>query len=320
MNAKDTARRVFEEEARALGKIAARLDENFERAVERIYSTPGRVVLTGLGKTGIVARKISATLASTGTPAFFMHPADALHGDLGMVTAQDVMLAVSNSGNTEEILKLIPYLKRFSIGLIAMTGNLDSELARHAEIVLDVHVDEEVCPLNLAPTTSTTAAVVMGDALAVALLKKRDLKIEDFALFHPGGMLGKRLLYKVEDLMHTGDANPVISCEKLLGEVVEFMSAKRLGAASLVDSDGKLAGILTDGDLRRLWQAQRATPATPVKGVMIRNPKSIAPNSLAFKALDLMEQHNITVLPVLTPDNRPVGMIHLHDLIKAGLG
>lgn len=321
-------RAVLIEESQALRALAERLDERFDRAVEQILACRGRVVLTGMGKHGIVARKIAATLASTGTPAFFMHPAEGRHGDLGMIDPQDLVIAVSNSGNTEEILGCIPYFKRNGNLLIALTGNLQSELARHADIVLDISVEREVCPLNLAPTTSTTVAMAMGDALAVVLLERRGFHAEDFALRHPSGTLGKRLLLKVTDVMKP-DRNPMVSRHARFEEAIAEITSKQCGAVSVVDDDGRLVGIITDGDLRRIFQreAQRGTQtvaevlARKVEDLMTRQPLYVSADTLAAQALTIMEHgpRKIFVLPVLDDQHRPIGMVHLHDLIGAGL-
>ena len=242
-----------------------------------------------------------------------------MHGDLGMITRENVVIVVSYSGNSDEVLRLIPYFKHFKIKLIAITGNLHSELAKQADAVLDISVKEEACPLGLSPTASTTAALAMGDALAVVLLEKRDFGSEQFAIFHPGGTLGKRLLIKVSDLMHSGDENPIIHKDRTLKEAIVVMTAKGLGSTSVIDDDGKLVGIITDGDLRRIIQAGKYGRDAPVEKVMTHNPKSISKDAPAVKAIDVMEQFNITVLPVIDQDNHPIAMIHIHDLIKAGI-
>lgn len=319
MDILERARRVFKIEAEAVRILGERLNEQFEKAVEIIYNCRDRVVLTGVGKAGIIARKIASTFASTGTPAFYMHPSEGLHGDLGMITPDNVVIAISYSGNSEEILRLIPYFKHFKIKLIAMTGNLESELAHQADVVLDISVKEEACPLGLAPTASTIAALAMGDALAVVLLEKRDFKAEHFAILHPGGTLGKRLLIKVADLMHSGEENPVIHQQRSLKEAIIEMTSKGLGSTSIIDDGGKLVGILTDGDLRRILQAGKYALDTPIEKVMTRSPKFCTKDILAVKAIDIMEQFNITVLPVVDPSHRPIAMIHIHDIIKAGI-
>ena len=324
----ERGRTVLREEARALESLAERLDERFDLAVEKILACRGRVVLTGMGKHGLVARKIAATLASTGTPAFFMHPAEGRHGDLGMINSEDLIIAVSNSGNTEEVLGCLPYFKRNRNFLIAMTGNLSSELARNADIVLDIGVEREVCPLNLAPTTSTTAAMAVGDALAVVLLERRGFHAEDFALRHPSGTLGKRLLLKVTDVLKP-DRNPVVPYSARFEEAIAEITSKQCGAVSVVDDAGKLVGIITDGDLRRIFQreAQQGTPTVAevlqrrVESLMTKNPMYVFADTLAAQALDIMENgpRKIFVLPVLDEEHRPIGMVHLHDLISAGL-
>lgn len=319
MDVLERAKRVFQIESTAIAELSNRLNEQFAKAIDIIYNCRDRVVLTGVGKSGIIARKIAATLASTGTPAFYIHPSEAMHGDLGMITPENVVIVISYSGNSDEILRLIPYFKHFKIKLIAITGNLQSELAKQADAVLDISVKEEACPLGLAPTASTTAALAMGDALAVVLLEKRDFGAEQFAIFHPGGTLGKRLLIKVSDLMHSGDENPVIHKDRTLKEAIVVMTAKGLGSTSVIDDEGKLVGIITDGDLRRIIQAGKYGRDTPVEKVMTRNPKSISRDAPAVKAIDVMEQFNITVLPVVDKENHPIAMIHIHDLIKAGI-
>jgi arabinose-5-phosphate isomerase len=321
-------KQVLLEESRALQALAERLDERFDQAVERILECRGRIVLTGMGKHGIVARKIAATLASTGTPAFFMHPAEGRHGDLGMISSEDLVIAVSNSGNTEEVLGCLPYFKRNQNFLIAMTGNLQSELARYADLVLDIGVEREVCPLNLAPTTSTTVAMAMGDALAVVLLERRGFHAEDFALRHPSGTLGKRLLLKVTDVMKP-DRNPIIHYKARFEEAIAEITSKQCGAVSVVDDEGRLVGIITDGDLRRIFQREaqqaRRTVAEvldrPVEDLMTKNPSYVFADTLAAQALNMMEHgpRKIFVLPVLDEQRRPIGMVHLHDLVSAGL-
>lgn len=315
----ERAKRVFEIESSAVSQLGERINEQFQKAVEIIIACRERVVLTGVGKTGIVARKIAATLASTGTPAFYMHPSEGIHGDLGMITPDNVVIAISYSGNSDEILRLIPYFKHFKIKLIVITGNTQSELARQADAVLDISVKEEACPLGLAPTASTTAAMAMGDALAVVLLERRQFKSEQFAMFHPGGTLGKRLLIKVSDLMHVGEENPVISQERTLQEGIIEMTSKGLGATSIIDKDGKLVGILTDGDLRRVLQKGKYNLDIKIDSVMTRSPKCVTRDILAIKALDIMEQFNITVLPVVDENHGSIAMIHIHDIIKAGI-
>lgn len=315
----EEAKKVLNIEAEAIRKLSEKIDNSFRDAVEMIFNCKNRTVLTGVGKAGIIARKIAATLASTGTPAFFMHPTEGVHGDLGMITADNVIIAISHSGKSEEVLRLIPYFKHFKIPIIAITGDKDSSLAKNSDIVLNTYVEQEACPLNLAPTASTTAILALGDAIAVALLKKRGFKPENFAIFHPSGSLGKRLLIKVSDLMHSGDRNPVIHQSKTFQEAILEMTSKGLGATSIVDDNGKLVGILTDGDLRRILHSGQSKMDTIVSNIMIKTPKFTKPETLGVKAIDIMEQYNITVLPVVDDEHHAIAMIHLHDLIKAGI-
>ncbi len=273
-----------------------------------------------MGKSGLIGKKIASTLASTGTPAFFMHPAEASHGDLGMVSSEDVVIAISNSGETDELLDLIPFLKRFNVQLIAMTGETNSTLARAADVNLDVTVEEEACPLGIVPTASTTASLAMGDAIAVALLTKRGFREEDFASFHPSGSLGKKLFIKVRDLMHTGEALPLISPEESMTGAVMEISSKRLGIAIVADKDKKIAGIITDGDVRRgIEKWGKALFDMKAHEVMSKNPKTITAEDLAAKALSVMEKHSITVLVVPDDSGRAEGIIHLHDILKKGI-
>ncbi|MBN1903274.1 KpsF/GutQ family sugar-phosphate isomerase [Candidatus Sumerlaeota bacterium] len=317
-NIKQIARRVFEIESSAISSLSEKLDSNFDKAIDLLFNTK-RVVVTGMGKAGHIGCKVAATLSSTGTPAFFMHPAEGIHGDLGMITPENVVIAFSNNGQTEEVLRIIPYLKHFQIPLIAVTGNPESELARNADAVLNISVKEEACPLGLAPTASTTSMLAMGDALAVALLEKRGFKKEDFALFHPGGALGKRLLIRVKDIMYKGKDIPIIHYTKTFREAIMEMLGKNLGAVLVVDDNARLVGIFTDGDMKRALFPNPCDYNTSIEKLMIRNPKSAHPDILAIKALDMMEQYNITVLPV-TDENRNLhGLIHMHDIIKAGI-
>jgi len=317
----EEAKRVIRVEAEALLALADSLNGEFTRAVELVLSSQGRVVVTGMGKSGIICQKIASTLASTGTPAFFLHPAEGIHGDLGMIMKGDVVIAVSNSGETEEVLRILPVIRRLGAKLIAMSGNRNSTLARVSDVFLEISVKEEACPLGLAPTASTTATLAMGDALAVALLVKRGFKAEDFALFHPGGALGKKLILKVEDLMHTGDAVPLVSSETLMCEALFVITSKGLGITGVSDSTGALAGVITDGDLRRALEKGVDILKETAGALMTRRPKRIASRDLAAKALQRMEEYSITSLFVFTDDlsDRPVGIIHLHDLLKAGL-
>lgn len=319
-NILEIAKKVLKIEADAVLGLTDKLNNNFEKAVELLYTSKGRVVVTGMGKSGLVGKKIAATLASTGTPAFFLHPAEASHGDLGMVTERDIIIAISNSGETEELVGLIPFLKRFNVKLISMTGNQNSTLAKASDVTLDISVKEEACPLGIVPTASTTATLAMGDALAVALLIKRGYKEEDFAFFHPRGSIGKRLFIKVKDLMHTGDSLPTVSLNTPMSKTVIEMSSKRLGHTVVLDNENKIAGIITDGDLRRgieKW-GERLFELT-AEEVMTGNPKTISEEELAAKALSIMESYSITALVVPDKDGRAIGIIHLHDILKQGI-
>jgi arabinose-5-phosphate isomerase len=310
----DTARRVLRIEAQAIQDVMARLDGAFERAVELLFACKGRVALTGMGKSGIVGRKISATFSSTGTPSFFLHPAEALHGDLGMLAAGDVILAVSYGGETREIIELLDALKRMEIKLVALTGNANSTIAQASDIILDVSVNEEACSLNLAPTASTTVAMAVGDALAVALLEKRDFRHDDFAALHPAGSLGKRLL-RAEKVMHAGDKLPRVAPDTPMAQVFHEMSAKKLGMTTVVNADGTLAGILTDGDLRRLMEKHGgAVVEMNLADCMTRNPQTIKPGVLASEALTLMEKRRITCVIAVDAEGKVLGVVHLHDL------
>jgi len=312
---------VLELEAQGILSLRERLGEDFARAVDLLYACEGKVVVTGLGKSGQIGRKIAATFASTGTPAFFLHAAEGLHGDLGMIARNDAVLAVSNSGETDEVLKLLPMIKRWGLSLIVITGSARSTLARAGDVVLNVEVPEEACPLGLSPTTSTTAALAMGDALAVVLLERRGFQQEDFLIRHPGGTLGRRLLLRTEDLMHRGEAIPLVGEDTALQEVLLEISSKRLGVAGVTGGDGNLVGVITDGDLRRaLTRGDGNILARKARNVMTRNPKTIAAGSLAAEAIAMMERYSITSLFIVEPDgSRPSGIIHLHDLLKAGI-
>jgi arabinose-5-phosphate isomerase len=310
----DTARRVLKIEAQAIQEVLARLDATFDRAVDLLFACKGRVVLTGMGKSGIIARKISSTLSSTGTPSFFLHPAEALHGDLGMLARGDVVLAVTYGGETREIIALLEALKRLEIALVTLTGNTKSTIAEASNLVLDVSVSEEACSLNLAPTASTAAAMAVGDALAVSLLERRDFRHDDFAALHPAGSLGKKLL-RVERLMHAGAALPRVAPDTPMPDVFHEMSAKKLGMTTITYADGRLAGILTDGDLRRLMEKHRgATLEMTAEECMTRNPQTIGPHVLASEALNLMEKRKITSVVVVDEANAVLGVVHLHDL------
>ena len=313
------ARRVLAVEARAVAGLATRLDARFDRAVDMLAACTGKVVVTGMGKSGLICRKIAATLTSTGTAAFFLHAADAAHGDAGVFMKGDTVLALSSSGETEEIVRLLPLIKRLALPLIALTGDTTSTLGRAAEVTLDVSVAEEACPLNLAPTASTTAALALGDALAVVLLERKGFKQDDFAVLHPGGTLGRRLL-KVGDLMHQGDAVPIVTLTTGFDDTLLEITGKRLGVTAVVDKAGKLAGIITDGDLRRALARIRDIRSTRATDIMTRHPKTIAAGVLAEQAVATMERHSITSLFVLhDTTRRPIGIIHLHDLLKAGV-
>ncbi len=310
----ETARRVLRIEAEALNDLQARLDLRFERAVEMLLACKGRVVVTGMGKSGLIGRKIAATFSSTGTPSVFLHPAEALHGDLGMLQAGDTVLAVSYGGETEEIVALLGTMKRLGLPLVTLTGNPRSSLAQSSDVVLDTSVREEACSLNLAPTASTTAAMALGDALAVALLERRGFNHDDFAALHPGGRLGKKLL-RVRDLMHSGEALPKVQAGTRMPDVIYEMSRKGLGMTTVVDGNGALAGIITDGDLRRLMEKQRgAVLDLTAAECMTANPVTIAAEEFASAALRVMEQRKITSVVVVDGAQRVAGVVHLHDL------
>ena len=310
-------RETFDIEAQALQSLGARLGQVFVQAVQLLLATPGRVVVMGMGKSGHVGRKIAATLASTGTPAFFVHPAEASHGDLGMVTRGDLLLALSNSGESSEITVLLPMLKRQGVPLIAMTGGLQSSLARHADLVLDCSVEREACPLNLAPTTSTTVQLAMGDALAVALLDARGFRPEDFARSHPGGSLGRKLLTHVSDVMRSGDQVPRVGPEASFSDLMREMSAKGLGCSAIVDAAGHIQGIFTDGDLRRRIEAGADLRTATAAQVMHPSPRRIAPDALAVDAAELMEAHGITSVLVVDAAGVLTGVVHIGDLMRA---
>ena len=317
----EEARRVIRTEAEALLAMMDRIDASFERAVDLILASKGRVVVSGMGKSGLIGQKIASTMASTGTPAFFLHPAEGIHGDLGMIMTGDVVIAISNSGETEEVLRILPVIKRLGAHLVAMSGNGASALARSSDVFLDVSVKEEACPLGLAPTASTTATLAMGDALAVALLVKRGFRAEDFALFHPGGSLGKKLLLRVEDLMHTGQAIPLVSEDTLMKDALFEITAKALGVTGVSDADGSLRGVITDGDLRRALEKGYDILGRRAAELMKKDPKRIKRQELAAAALQVMEHYSITSLFVFEDDasRAPCGIIHLHDILRAGI-
>jgi len=309
---------VIRIEADSVKNLENKIDENFYKAVEAILNTKGRVIISGVGKSGIIARKIVATMNSTGTPALFMHPSDAIHGDLGMVRSDDVVILISKSGSTPEIVRIFPVLRRIGTKIIALVGDVKSFLAKEADIVLDVSVEEEACPYDLAPTSSTTATLVMGDALAIALLKAKNFTKEQFAFYHPGGTLGRRLTLKVEEIMTSGENVPVVKQDVDLHSAILEMTSKRLGATCVVDEEGKLVGIITDGDLRRAMEKYSNLSQLKAKDVMGKNPKSIKPDVLASYAIQLMETYKITQLICVDDENHPIGMIHLHDLVNLG--
>lgn len=313
------AREVLDIEADALRALAERLNGDFCRAVDAILQASGRLIVTGMGKSGHIARKIAATLASTGTPAYFVHPAEAAHGDLGMITSADILLALSNSGESTEVLALLPALKRKGVTLISMTGRVDSTLAKESDIHLDTWVEREACPLGLAPTASTTAALAMGDALAVTLLEARDFREEDFALSHPGGSLGRRLLVRVSDLMHQGDELPLVASGASLKDALLMMTQKGLGMTAIVDAQSRLQGVYTDGDLRRTLDKTLDLSKLTINDVMTANPCTILSNKLATEAVRLMEQKKITGLLVVDEQQRLIGALHMHDLLNAGV-
>lgn len=313
------AHEVFKIEVDAIYHVEQKLNQNFTNACNLIYNAKGRVIVIGMGKSGHIGNKIAATLASTGTPAFFIHPAEAAHGDFGMITKDDVIIAISNSGNTEEIIKLLPLINRINIPLIAMTGNANSILAKAATVMLDIQVNQEACPHNLAPTASTTVTLVLGDALAIALLKARGFTEEDFAFSHPAGVLGKRLILRVCDLMKSDDHIPKVTADTLLKDAIIVMTEKGLGMTTVINEDNKLLGIFTDGDLRRIFTDSYDIKTTPISQVMTTTPKTILANEMATKALNLMESYKITAVVVTDENQKLQGIIHMHDLLQAGI-
>ena len=323
MNEMETdAQKVLQMEAEAILDLIPRVDAHFDAAVDMILACQGRVVMTGMGKSGIVAHKISATLASTGTPSFYLHPAEGFHGDLGMVTADDVVIAMSNSGETGEVLNILPSLRRIGAKLIAMVGNPDSTLAKNADVVLNVGVKKEACPLGLAPTSSTTAALAFGDALAMALMGKHQFTSKQFAMFHPGGSLGRKLLLTVGDIMHGGSENPVVRGSATVTEALFIITDKGLGAVSVVDENGIMIGLLTDGDIRRGLSQGVGFLQRPVTELMTKEPKYITKEKLAAQALHIMEKHKpkpITVLPVIDEERHVIGLLHMTDLVRQGV-
>ena len=314
-----TGKNVIKIEAEAVANLEASINKDFIKAVDTIYESKGRVVLTGMGKSGLIARKIVATLNSTGTAAIYLHPTDALHGDLGMVRKEDIVMIISKSGSTDELSKLLPMFKRLGVKLIAMSGNPDSSLVNESDIFLNISVKEEACPHDLTPTSSTTATLAMGDALSVALLQKRGFTAEDFALLHPGGSLGKRLSLKIDEIMIKGEGVPVVNENSSIKDIILEMTSKRLGTTCVVDKNGKLTGIITDGDLRRLLEKTMDVKNLVATDIMSKNPKVTEKDYLASFALQIMESHKITSLVVTNRDKKPVGIVHLHDLVNLGL-
>ena len=316
------ARAVFRDEIEGLEQVGLRVDENFHKAVEAIFRCPGRLIVLGLGKSGLIAKKIAATLTSTGTPSFYIRLVEAVHGDLGLVSRDDVVVFLSKSGMSDELRPLLPTLRRLEVTIISLTGNPKSFLAEHSDIVLDTQVDREACALDLAPTTSTTVALVMGDALASALMKRRGFKPEDFARFHPSGILGKRLNLRVKELMRTGDAVPVVKTGTVLKDALFEMINKAVGCVGVTNGDGSLCGIITDGDLKRILVRRPDAMDAPVETVMTRNPKTIGPDILVATALNRMEMNSsgpLTMYFITDPEGRPTGILHIHDILKAGL-
>lgn len=320
MNVEKLACEVFDIEANAILRLKDSLGVSFDRAIDLLYGCKGRVIVTGMGKSGLIGKKIAATLSSTGTPAYFLHPAESTHGDSGIITREDVVIAISNSGETQELLNLLPVIKRFGVPIISMTGKMDSTLARAGEAVLDISVEKEACPLGKAPTASTTATLAMGDALAVCLLQKRGFTEEDFLIFHPGGALGKGIKYHVSDLMMTETRQMPVASEDIgFTDLIQLISDYKLGMAMLTDKSGRLSGILTDGDIRRIVLKYKDLDSLCAKDVMSVNPKTVQSKDFAASALHLMEKYSITALAVVDDDNNPVGVVHIHDILKAGV-
>ena len=319
MKFSELGKAVIENEAQAVAQLLTRMDHHFDAACELILACQGRVIVTGMGKSGHIANKIAATLSSTGTPAFFMHPGEASHGDLGMVTAQDLIIAISHSGNTQELLVLLPIIRRLNIPLITLTGHSNSILASAARVHLDVSIDKEACPLGLAPTTSTTVALAMGDALAVAVLQVKGFSANDFALSHPGGILGRRLLLEIDELWNTGPNLPVTHEGESIREALIEVTSKKLGMTCVVNDQGLLSGVFTDGDIRRSLSQDQDIKITPLTKVMTRDCLTIQPGLLAVEALSMMQQHRISSLVVIDEEKRPKAVVHLQDLLRAGL-
>lgn len=316
----ELAKEVLTIEANSILRLKNSIGTEFDKAIDLLFNCKGRVIVTGMGKSGLIGRKIAATLSSTGTPSYFLHPAESTHGDSGIITRNDVIIAISNSGETQELLNLLPLIKRFGVTMIGMTGKKGSTLAHASDVTLDISVEKEACPLNKAPTASTTATLAMGDALAVCLLEKRGFSEEDFLIFHPSGALGKGFLYKVEDLMLTDKEKlPIAQENQSFAEVIALISDKKLGMAMIVNEEGKLTGVLTDGDIRRTLIKYPNIRPLLAKDVMSPNPKFISPKDYGASALNLMEKYSITALAVLDENGKPIGTVHIHDLLKAGV-
>ena len=312
------ASEVFDIEANAILRLKNSLGTNFDKAIDMLYNCKGRVIITGMGKSGLIGKKIAATLTSTGTPSYFLHPAESTHGDSGIRTRDDVIVAISNSGETQELLNLLPVIKRFGVSLVSMTGKMNSTLAKAGDVVLDIGVEKEACPLNKAPTASTTATLAMGDAIAVCLLEKRGFTEEDFLVFHPSGALGKGITYHVKDLMLYNDL-PIVDENENFTDVIRTISAHKLGMAMIVNSQGVMQGIMTDGDIRRTLIKHENIKDLKIKNVMTINPKTVSDEAFAASALHLMEKYSITALAVVDSENKPIGVLHIHDLLKAGV-
>ena len=315
----ELAKEVLEIEANSILKLKNNIGEEFDRAIDILYNCKGRVIVTGMGKSGIIGKKIAATMSSTGTPAYFLHPAESTHGDSGVITKNDVIIAISNSGETQELMNLLPLIKRFGCPMIGMSGNINSTLGKTSDVILDISVEREACPLGKAPTASTTATLAMGDALAVCLMEKKGFTKEDFLMYHPSGKLGKGLTYKVKDLMITGERMPIVKSNDNFTEVIKTISEYKLGMAMIVDANTELVGVLTDGDIRRTIIKYSDISSLSVRDVMTSNPKRITSDAYAASALNLMEKYSITALAVVDDNNIPVGVIHVHDLLRAGV-
>lgn len=319
MAIKEEIKSILEKEAQAISEISYRVSNNVEKAIEIINNCHGKIVLTGMGKTGIIARKISATLASTGTSSIYLHPAEAIHGDLGMVSEKDVVMMISNSGESQELIEILPYFRTHENKIICLTGAPHSTLAQSSQVLIDIGVPRNMEPLGLVPMASTTAALSMGNAICTIILQQKNFKKSDFALRHPGGFIGKRLLLKVKDVMHTGEQNPVIDNDKNLKKAIMVMTSKGLGCASVINKQGKLVGIITDGDLRRILQTHENPLSRNITDLMTKDPQSLTPDTDGLDALELMEKYKITMLPVVNDDYEPIAMLHMHDLINAGI-